>query len=324
MNGLGNERRFHCNACGKSSLNPADQAWVACNVRAFQQERFKIWRCSGCRSLHCADSIDTERYYAAYPMKTRRLDYGARAAYRRLVARLKRAGVPRGARILDYGCGSGTLVEFLRQAGYNAEGYDPHVQERSTDTLVAGFYDVVVSVDVLEHEEDPAAGVRRLASLVRPGGWVLLSTPNATGIDLQRADFFALSLHAPYHRHILSPEALRNLADAAGLSMDLFSHRHVTDTPWPLANFALFREYTRRIDNTLDAAFDSPRYDLLWRHPLLVFWGLLGYFFGDDSQMTTLFRRTERNPLASKLTGSGCLQAHVATGRSLNHEVMVL
>ncbi|MBK8576149.1 MAG: class I SAM-dependent methyltransferase [Elusimicrobia bacterium] len=227
-------------------------------------------------------------------MKTRRLDYGARAAYRGLVSRLEREGVPRGARILDYGCGSGTLVEYLRQAGYDAKGYDPHVPDHSTDTLLHTTYDVVVSVDVLEHEEDPADALRRLTTLVRPGGWVLLSTPNATGIDLKRPDYFALAIHAPYHRHILSPEALLRLAAQAGLSISNFSRRHVTDTPWPLANFALFREYTRRIDNTLDAAFDPPRYDLLWRHPRLVFWGLLGYFFGDDSQMTALFRRSEK------------------------------
>ena len=60
--------------------------------------------------------------------------------------------IPRKARVLDYGCGKGNLVQAMKENGYFAHGYDPGVAEWSKVPL-KGTYDWVVSFDVMEHIE---------------------------------------------------------------------------------------------------------------------------------------------------------------------------
>lgn len=51
--------------------------------------------------------------------------------------------------ILDYGCGKGSLTEYLRLAGFECMGYDPAIKE--VQNLPDVVFDLVVSNDVLEH-----------------------------------------------------------------------------------------------------------------------------------------------------------------------------
>jgi len=56
-------------------------------------------------------------------------------------------------RVLDFGCGTGTLGDHIREhcAGIEVVSYDPSV--RGLDSLPTGEFDAIVSVDVLEHVE---------------------------------------------------------------------------------------------------------------------------------------------------------------------------
>lgn len=55
--------------------------------------------------------------------------------------------------ILDYGCGKGGTVEWLRKAGYNVVGYEPYVAEYSNTETLNRKYDTIYTQDVLEHIE---------------------------------------------------------------------------------------------------------------------------------------------------------------------------
>jgi SAM-dependent methyltransferase len=102
------------------------------------------------------------------------------------------------ARILDYGCGAGALSQRLADDGYDVVGVDidqasfeastPFEQldlNSARDTARferrnAGQFDLVLAVEVIEHVENPWEFVRGLRKLVRPGGYILVSTPNVT------------------------------------------------------------------------------------------------------------------------------------------------
>ena len=106
-----------------------------------------------------------------------------------------------GIRILDIGCGGGLVAEPLSRLGGNVTAIDP-----AGDTIAAAAaharpqglaidyravraealaekretFDVVLCLEVVEHVPDVPAFLRIVASLVRPGGLLILSTINRT------------------------------------------------------------------------------------------------------------------------------------------------
>jgi 2-polyprenyl-6-hydroxyphenyl methylase / 3-demethylubiquinone-9 3-methyltransferase len=108
-----------------------------------------------------------------------------------------------GRRALDVGCGAGLLTEPLARMGAAATGLDAapeniaaatlHAEGQglaidyrhgSVETLGAGeTFDLVCSMEVVEHVTDPAAFVAGLARALAPDGLMLLSTPNRTALS---------------------------------------------------------------------------------------------------------------------------------------------
>jgi SAM-dependent methyltransferase len=90
--------------------------------------------------------------------------------------RLHSAG---GADILDVGCGDRPYAElFPRAVGFDVPG-NPHADLHGSLEAIPvddASFDLVLCLQVLEHVPDPAAAVRELHRVVRPGGRVLLST----------------------------------------------------------------------------------------------------------------------------------------------------
>ena len=111
--------------------------------------------------------------------------------------------------------------------------------------------DVVTAVETIEHLENPWAFVRSLTRLVKPGGWVVVTTPNQSSvlslltlIAKRRFSAFQDS-HYPAHRTALLESDLERIAAAAGLEdIDVrYSHRgRVAFSAWhyPPALAAMF------------------------------------------------------------------------------------
>jgi SAM-dependent methyltransferase len=82
-------------------------------------------------------------------------------------------------RVLDVGCGDRPYRELFPDAvGFDVPG-NPHADlHGSIDAIPVedASFDVVLCLQVLEHVPDPAAAVRELRRVVRPGGRVLLTT----------------------------------------------------------------------------------------------------------------------------------------------------
>lgn len=105
---------------------------------------------------------------------------------------LDRLGLPREARILDAGCGSGAMLEGL--SGYGDVGgleVDPGLAEiarsRGVGEVRVGRieqlpweserFDLITCLDVIEHTPDDRPALRELWRVARPGGWLVLTVP---------------------------------------------------------------------------------------------------------------------------------------------------
>jgi 2-polyprenyl-3-methyl-5-hydroxy-6-metoxy-1,4-benzoquinol methylase len=114
--------------------------------------------------------------------------------YASAAAALRRRGVH--GRVVDVGCGGGRLRTFLGDmiesyAGVDAiryEGLGSGVAfmraDLNRDPIPVPDHstDIAVSIETIEHLENPRAFVRELVRIVKPGGWIVVSTPNQRSI----------------------------------------------------------------------------------------------------------------------------------------------
>jgi SAM-dependent methyltransferase len=161
---------------------------------------------------------------------------------RRLEAQrlLTAAGVlPRDAAIVDVGCGDGFHLDLLREfgaPGWTLEGVD--LDPRAADAaeargfvvhrgsieelrLPADHYDFAILVQTIEHVGDPAAVLRAIRRVLRPGGRVLVVTDNTGSLDFTLAKRRHWGgYHFPRHWYLFDPDSLRRLAAHTGFAVD--------------------------------------------------------------------------------------------------------
>jgi 2-polyprenyl-6-hydroxyphenyl methylase / 3-demethylubiquinone-9 3-methyltransferase len=153
-----------------------------------------------------------------------------------------------GLRVLDVGCGGGILSEAMAQRGAQVLGID--LAERSlkvaqlhalesgqsrveyravaAETLAGeqpAAYDVVTCMEMIEHVPDPASIVQACAQLVKPGGWVFLSTinrnPKAFLFAIFGAEYVLKLLPAGTHEYakFIRPSELLRWCRDSGLNL---------------------------------------------------------------------------------------------------------
>ena len=154
----------------------------------------------------------------------------------------------RDARVADVGCGGGLLSEALARAGAKVTGIDLaqkvidvarlHLHEsnlqvdyrvQSSAQLAAAepaSFDAVCCMEMIEHVPDPAALVRDLAALVKPGGALIMSTLNRTpaafATAIVGAEYVLHMLPRGTHHYekFLKPSELGGLLRQSGLQLE--------------------------------------------------------------------------------------------------------
>jgi 2-polyprenyl-3-methyl-5-hydroxy-6-metoxy-1,4-benzoquinol methylase len=288
---------MHCNVCGQDSRE-VEEARVRCNVRKFASETFAVWRCPHCRSIHAKDEVDLGHYYADYPfhkLEDVTADWMLSAMYGNLLSRLRAAGVTASSRVLDYGCGSGLFLSFLKERGFEQVfGYDEYSERFTDKAVLAEVYDCVLTQDVIEHVPEPLALVRTLHGLAKPGGVIAVGTPNAEAIDLQHPEQRVHTLHQPYHRHILSKRALSTLGQELGWKLLRYYPTMYANTLVPAVNSAFVNHYFRCFDNNCDLAIEPIKIDS-WKlyTPVTLAHLLFGYFWAPESDVMAIYQRAD-------------------------------
>jgi 2-polyprenyl-3-methyl-5-hydroxy-6-metoxy-1,4-benzoquinol methylase len=280
-----------CNVCETGVASAPESAVVRPNIRRLHSERFEVWRCPRCRSIHAREEVDLDLYYRDYPFLSVKMDWRSRAMYDNQLSRLKRAGLARDARILDYGCGSGNFVRYLKSRGYaEATGYDAYSTEHGDASVLERRYDCIISQDVVEHVPAPLELLRAFAKLAEPDAIIAIGTPDAGAIDLSRAGDFAHTLHQPFHRHILASEALLEAGKVLGWRLSRYYPTMYANTLVPFINSRFGFHFMRCGDDTIDVLFEAIDFKnpKLWTLTTL-YYGLFGYFHAPRTDVMAVF-----------------------------------
>jgi SAM-dependent methyltransferase len=174
--------------------------------------------------------------------------------------------------LLEIGCGSGETLKLMQDFGWLVEGvdFDPAAIEVAKKTGLnvrygtlleqeypASSLDAVVMSHVIEHVPDPVGLLRECHRLLKPGGKLVVITPNAAswGHRLYGADW--RGLEPPRHLHIFTCSSLATVSARAG-----FVGAQCRTTV--RANGVLLASRTLRRNGKLDRARPLSTADRLW------------------------------------------------------------
>ncbi|MBU2347889.1 MAG: bifunctional 2-polyprenyl-6-hydroxyphenol methylase/3-demethylubiquinol 3-O-methyltransferase UbiG, partial [Alphaproteobacteria bacterium] len=144
-----------------------------------------------------------------------------------------------GLTLLDVGCGGGLIAEPMRRMGFSVTAIDASSENIGTarahadmvgldiayraatveqiEAEGAGPFDVVLTMEVIEHVADPEAFVRACSRLVRPGGVMMVATLNRTlkslALGKVAAEYILRWVPAGTHdwRQFLKPDEIRTM-----------------------------------------------------------------------------------------------------------------
>lgn len=148
-----------------------------------------------------------------------------------------------GKSAIDVGCGAGLLAEPLARMGAETSAVDAAAEniaaarEHATGAgltidyrhgelaeLHLGTFDLVTSMEVIEHVADKPAFIRALTACLKPDGLMILSTPNRTAksrlLLIGAAEAVgAVPKGTHHHEDFITPDELSELLTEAGLTM---------------------------------------------------------------------------------------------------------
>jgi SAM-dependent methyltransferase len=204
-------------------------------------------RCTGCGVVYLSPRPQRSEFERIYPPTYHSLDFSeqgyglvhqvrSRLEANRLLRYCK--GVPDNARILDVGCGDGFHLDLLRRygrSGWSLSGIDVDeraiqgARKRDLDVCISSIeqadlesdsYDVVYSIQTIEHMGHPDVAFKNVLRALKPGGRFVIVTDNTDTIDfaLFRGRHWG-GYHFPRHWYLFNRTALSELATRSGFAV---------------------------------------------------------------------------------------------------------
>ena len=158
-------------------------------------------------------------------------------------------------RFLDVGCFEGALLDRVAQStDWETFGLEPNAHavakcvakghrvwqgfaDDASYVVPAGeTFDLIYLGQTIEHLSDPLTVTRRLRDLLRPGGLLVMSTPNLRAMQIELFGPTWAHWHVPYHRNLFSERSLRQMAELANLQV--VASRHYCHPYWTCLSVA--------------------------------------------------------------------------------------
>jgi len=206
--------------------------------------------------------------------------------------------VPINVRVLDIGCGFGESLGYHQARGceaYGVEadenirrvaekfGYKVHVGLFDPDKYELDFFDYVTMDQVIEHISDPIEMLSNVAKIMKPGGTLILSTPNSNGWGSKVFGNRWINWHVPYHLQFFSRRSIEIIAKKAGLVLE--KSKTITNSDWLYFQWIHLLTFPEMGEPSF---FWSPKASYNYREDLIV-------------RAFTLFHKTRINHLITRM-----------------------
>lgn len=142
---------------------------------------------------------------------------------------------PKGKKLLDVGCGNGSYLAKMRRLGWDVVGVEPDpkaariarerfgIQVHVGNLTDAGFadqiFDALTMSHVLEHVSDPVRTLHECERLLKPGGKLVVVTPNSGSLGHRVLGRAWPHLDPPRHLHLFSMHTVRLAIEQTGLQV---------------------------------------------------------------------------------------------------------
>jgi 2-polyprenyl-3-methyl-5-hydroxy-6-metoxy-1,4-benzoquinol methylase len=129
-------------------------------------------------------------------------------------------------RLLDIGCGIGFFLDEAKKRSWEVygteyserligllreKGITIHDGQLNSENYEEGFFDIVTSFEVIEHINNPTSELKQIATLLRKGGLVYLTTPNFNSLLRRRLKIQYNVIKYPEHLSYYTPKSLSRL-----------------------------------------------------------------------------------------------------------------
>lgn len=159
-------------------------------------------------------------------------------------------------RLLDVGCGNGSYLNQMRQLGWEVKGVEPDGEAVTVARQKFGLevfhgsleearfadkqFDAITMNHVIEHVPDPIGTLHECHRVLKPGGRLVVATPNISSLGHHVFEESWRGLEVPRHQMLFSPYALRACAERAGLDVQIL-RTTAQSAPWMWAASSLIR-----------------------------------------------------------------------------------
>lgn len=207
--------------------------------------------------------------------------------------------------LLEVGCASGHYLAALERLGWDVEGIEFSASASAAATE-AGFvvhngplesvegptrqFDVVVMRMVLEHLHDPVAGLRRLHAWTKPGGWLMVTVPDAGCFEMSLFKDAWYALDLPRHLYHFTPETIGSVLERGGWTLDRVMHQR--DVANVVASLGYAVSDRIQIPGVVDRLVRFPQTQSWERFALYPLAATLAAF-GQTGRMTVWARRAD-------------------------------
>ena len=254
------QRIIPCNNCG------CDKHKLLVKIKGnrganFIAKRHRVVICENCGLIFLNpqyEAADYEKFYSCQPAsvaKTKSLEK-FKKNYRRagdyylkdfLLENIDKETLKARAKLLDIGCGHGTFLYFFKDENFELFGLEPgkgavefgrqlglNIIHGTLEevNLPENNFDIIVSLATIEHVNDPLGVLKKMQKLLKPGGYLLLTTPDFREMVLRRGigNYFKF-----VHTFYFTGKILSSLLKQAG-----FDVLKVWSVPAEIKNSTLF------------------------------------------------------------------------------------